>query len=420
MPWAKKDVDRFKRGLSDKQKEKWVKIANEILKKCSAEGGDILECEALAIRTANSKFSKNESNADLSRDPIKLDREKGASLALAEVNYSAFESSPQAMEAYQLVLPIGLYTTARYGEVIFTKTFMERLVENAERRGGPEKVWLDTNHDFGEANAWAEDIVVTEDGLAVKWNFNELGRQRINDKRYRFYSASLVWELDPETGEELAPVLATVSFTNYPAMPMLPGAHLSRATFGSDIVSGRAGDDENNLAHSDEGESNEEGAEMEIKLSDVLSFMLNGASDSDRAAIVNQLGLSDVTNKNKELQAQVDNLTTKLESQTEAYSQAKTALDKIQKQLFEQRKSTAIEKALEEGRIKPADREKWEARFDKNPEYTEEILADLPKVIDYDESDGHGAGGNEADPNDQFALSDEQRRLIGLPEKKGE
>ena len=56
MPWTVKDVDRHKKGLTPEQKKKWVKIANSVLRDCQAKGGK--DCEAKAIRIANSKFSE--------------------------------------------------------------------------------------------------------------------------------------------------------------------------------------------------------------------------------------------------------------------------------------------------------------------------------------------------------------------------
>ena len=53
MPWTVKDVDRFKKGLSDEQKKKWVKIANSALASCQRTGGR--DCDGYAIRVANSK-----------------------------------------------------------------------------------------------------------------------------------------------------------------------------------------------------------------------------------------------------------------------------------------------------------------------------------------------------------------------------
>lgn len=51
MPWSVGDVDKHKKGLSPKQKERWVAAANAHLKKCEADGGK--DCEASAIRVAN-------------------------------------------------------------------------------------------------------------------------------------------------------------------------------------------------------------------------------------------------------------------------------------------------------------------------------------------------------------------------------
>lgn len=54
MPWTKADVDRHKKNLTDKQKERWVEVANDARKRCLAKGGSEKECDASAIRQANS------------------------------------------------------------------------------------------------------------------------------------------------------------------------------------------------------------------------------------------------------------------------------------------------------------------------------------------------------------------------------
>jgi len=53
MPWSKQDVESHKKGLSDKQKEQWVHIANSALQSCIAKGGTDETCAASAIRQAN-------------------------------------------------------------------------------------------------------------------------------------------------------------------------------------------------------------------------------------------------------------------------------------------------------------------------------------------------------------------------------
>ncbi len=53
MPWKKADVESHKKGLTDKQQEAWVKIANRSLKSCIDAGGTDQTCAPRAIRTAN-------------------------------------------------------------------------------------------------------------------------------------------------------------------------------------------------------------------------------------------------------------------------------------------------------------------------------------------------------------------------------
>jgi hypothetical protein len=65
MPWKVKDVDSHKKGLTPAQKKKWVSIANGVLKDCQSKGGK--DCEAKAIRIANSKFAElsGDGNSDI-------------------------------------------------------------------------------------------------------------------------------------------------------------------------------------------------------------------------------------------------------------------------------------------------------------------------------------------------------------------
>jgi hypothetical protein len=58
MPWTASDAKRFKKGLTSAQAKKWAKIANGALKSCQKKGGK--NCEASAIRIANSKFQQSE------------------------------------------------------------------------------------------------------------------------------------------------------------------------------------------------------------------------------------------------------------------------------------------------------------------------------------------------------------------------
>lgn len=49
MPWSSDDADRFKKGLSPEQKQRWAAVANDALKR----GAD----EASAVRQASGAVS---------------------------------------------------------------------------------------------------------------------------------------------------------------------------------------------------------------------------------------------------------------------------------------------------------------------------------------------------------------------------
>ena len=81
MPWTVSDVDRFKKGLSAKQKERWVAIANSALASCQKKGGT--NCEASAIRQASGTVGNNqdmeiEINKEEDITPLKLLYHKSA------------------------------------------------------------------------------------------------------------------------------------------------------------------------------------------------------------------------------------------------------------------------------------------------------------------------------------------------------
>jgi uncharacterized protein YdaT len=56
MPWSVGDVDKHKKGLTQKQKKRWVEIANSILRDCRETKPGSKDCEARAIRIANSRI----------------------------------------------------------------------------------------------------------------------------------------------------------------------------------------------------------------------------------------------------------------------------------------------------------------------------------------------------------------------------
>ena len=67
MPWTVADVDKHKKGLSDKQKKQWVRIANSVLARCMKKGGSEESCAASAIKQANGVLNTNSGSYSIQR-----------------------------------------------------------------------------------------------------------------------------------------------------------------------------------------------------------------------------------------------------------------------------------------------------------------------------------------------------------------
>jgi hypothetical protein len=421
MPWTTKDVDKFKRGLSDDQKRRWVAIANGSLAECMEQNdAEEIDCEVRAIRIANATVEGQEKQAAIAL------ADKPNPLHIDDVDSTIHVALAEATEdgEYQLAFPIGLFKTGKYGEMIITRTFAERLQEHWQAKVlGERNVFMDVNHDFNEAAAWARNMRVSDDGLEVAWEFNSRGRELISDRRYRYYSAAIGGAIDMQTGDLVFPVLHAVSLTNMPVMNNMPAAHLS-----DDIGK--------NPAHGD-GENNHKEESMKT-LAEIIGVLLalstdelGKATDDQKDEIAKALGLE--LADDKELSVLRDKVSVSedkikvlasenrdLSEQVKAYKDAEAKADR----------DTVIEKALSDGKILPKNRETWERLFEADPEGTKQILDAKGKEIDYDKAGSSRAADttfSDAD-NEAFRmfrdanpdLTEEQARKTFLDANGGE
>lgn len=395
MAFNSSDVDKFCAGLAltPEQKTDWLNLANTTLEQGVAAGADVLEAEINAVKVANAKF-------------------RGQGAALAEPVHRAAIGQPyNAMFAevgavaspdFQMVLPIGYWFNRWYGDIIVTRTFCEMLVTNWKAKAlGNRQPFLDTNHDELEANAWLADMEVRDDGLYVKWDWTERGRDLVAKRIYRYYSATLEQVMSVTTGKEIWPVLTAVALTNRPAMNTMPEAHLSdsHGAHGDPVRSPRGTPDADNT-------------EDVMELNDVITFA-KSAPDADKAkialAVAPELGT---------LKAEVEGLRA---ANVQLSEQVKT----MQSEQHAKRRTETIDKALAEGRILPKDKDAWVKRFDAAPDVITEIVEGLPKAVDLSEH-GSAKGGEEkvvlsADERvvaAAFGQSDEEF-LAGRPAKRG-
>jgi len=410
VPWKAKDVDKFKKGLDDKQKKKWIAIANAAVKECGRKGGDLLDCEVMAVRVANSSFDTSKA-LSMSDSPNPLN--PSYHVDGDEIHMALIEASDDS-DDYQLAFPIGLYNTVKYGEVIVTKTFTDRMVANwSNNVNGNRQVFMDTQHDFNEANAWAVDVRSSDVGLEVKWDFTDKGKELITNKTYKYYSAAIGWGMDNDTGDEIFPVLIAVSLTNMPVMNSMPAAHLADdvkvyqglrdvriGTAGNDVLNQRdiadllADIEKTNPTHSD-GENNG-GLIMDLKelLAKIQEVLMNGVvpTKEEKATVTELFGITQASDVL--LEANVTNLTEQLSVVVSENSELSKELATIHEERLAVRRTTVIDKALAEGKILPKNKDKWMVMFDKDPDGVAALLDEKGSEVQLGVT-GTGTGGEE-------------------------
>lgn len=316
-------------------------------------------------------------------------------------------------DEYQKILPVIKSKSHKYGALEITREMIGAMVDNWKNRVmGEREPYLDIDHYGGEAAGWFPNIEARDDGLYVKIEWTELGREKVEKRLYRYFSAEFGEYMGLEDGEIHYPVLYGAALTNRPLMSNLPAAHLS----------------DNDPAHSD-GENDTEGDPRMGTLKDVLDalFALSDdergkANDEDRGKIAKVLGikLSDGTETDSvKLSNQIVTLKEQMATIKSERDELKAKLDEKDKAELAARKANVIELAVKAGKILPKNRETWERLFDADPEGTAEILSVKGNEVDLTEH-GSGTGGTEAKFSDaeletfkKMGLSDEDLKNYG-------
>lgn len=222
MAWTVEDVEKYCRGLTAAQKNRWVKIANDSYSRCCDEGERTsLDCEVSAVKVANAKFADKDYSLGEGTCPVfpEIQKVYMQEIVLKEAAVS---------DEYQMVLPVGLFHSKWYGEVIITEGYVQAMVDNWKKKVLKEQEpFVDTEHDRSRANGWIEDLKADRNGLYAKIKWTEMGRQNVGQELFKYFSADIDMVIDVESGEVVYPVLVAVALCNTPVMKTLKKAHLS-------------------------------------------------------------------------------------------------------------------------------------------------------------------------------------------------
>ena len=292
-------------------------------------------------------------------------------------------------DEYQRILPVIKSKSHKYGALDITSEMINAMVKHWDDKVmGEREPYLDLDHWGGEAAGWFGDIQAREDGLYVKIEWTELGREKVEKKLYRYFSAEFGEYMGLEDGQLYYPVLYGAALTNRPLMNNLSPAHLS----------------DHDPAHSD-GEENTEGVSGMETLKEILDALFalgdeerGKATDEDRGKVAKFLGIKlsvGTETDSVKLANQIVTLKEQMAVIKSERDEIKAKLDAKDKAELAARKANVIELAVKAGKILPKNREQWEKLFDADPEGTAALLSVKGNEVDLTEH-GSGTGGGEA------------------------
>lgn len=257
---------------------------------------------------------------------------------------------------YQLVLPVGKFHTRKYGELEITPEDVAMMADNYKNKAMADRQpFIDIDHMGGVSNGWITDMKADEKGLYAKIEWTDVGRENIENKRYKYFSTSFGEVKDIKTGKVIKNVVPAISLTNQPVIYTMPEVHLSEQ---EDIVT-----------HDNKSKDKK----MDFK--EIKDFRF---SDAEKDELSKMLGFAE---KIKVIEAEKTELSEKLAAKDEVIK-AKDAeiakLSEYKKGVQAKEIEGVIAKALSEGRIKPVDKDKWQKRLEGDFKGFSEILAEIP------------------------------------------
>lgn len=340
-----------------------------------------------------------------------------------------------------MLFPYGEFEHPMYGKLKFDNKFFNEIIENYQANVLHVKPFMDKQHDEDKALAWFDSspFIRPGQGLYISPDYTELGNTVLKTKTYRYFSPSWGKYKDPQTGVEFKNVLLGGAATNIPFLKTMPSIidekavldnkgmaeyKLTDLTINSspDIVSLKA--DDNIKGQTPEVVNNLSKIKGDKIMKDKLIKTFGLSEDASEDTIISKVNEviksnEDLKKSNDDLISKVNNIEKKVDGDkalTDQLSDANKKLSDMEVKITQRDCNEAIQKALTEGKILPADKEYWEKRFMSNPKNISEDLEKMHAVIDFKEIGLSGEGEKNLSDDPGTKLVNEAKKLIA--EKK--
>jgi phage I-like protein len=333
-----------------------------------------------------------------------------------------------ADDPFQKIIPYGVFETAKYGKIEFNLAFCQKIVAHWKAKVmGNRQPFVDVNHNRGEAQGWLTELEARADGLYAAIEWTPPGKDKVASKTFRYFSADITEAQNILDGKSYWPVLAAVSLTNVPVLNVLPDVKLGELTTGGEGLKLPPSPPPTDSTHSDGAEGNPQNRkESPMDFEKILAFLKAqsaGLTPEQKKAVADALGLTaapsaeelaaekkkaaDACAASEKAVAASEDLKAKLKLAEDTAKELRAnaegrhdqslalaeRLKVLEAKLSDTERESVIGSALKAGKIKPADKEKWEKRFADSPKATAEILGEMPANPAFSET---GTGGTPA------------------------
>lgn len=218
MPWTPENSTKHsKKADTPKKQKQWSNIANSVLEKCLADGGDQKTCESKAITQASGVIAKLSEDGDKSYNylvdisDIQLDEKEGKKTSWVEIFREGSWSHP------------------KHGIIKGTKKLFNDFIDNWKNRVLGREVAIDRTHEPSEgATGWIQDMKIKGDRLLALIEWTPWGIELIEQKGFKYFSPEYRDSYtDKESGKEYKNVLFGGGITNRPFLTNLAPIVLS-------------------------------------------------------------------------------------------------------------------------------------------------------------------------------------------------